>query len=251
MESERRADEVVSGTTWQLRWLHRWYDRNVMDLSEYEIIHPLAMDEGNESQSTNAESSTQLPENVDADDIAMGDIVSDEEVVYTEWSLSSNHIASSPRYPEGTPNVQTPVTPWEIHAMNEMPAQGYTWKAVREAILRRREELMVVRFQRMPGLIRVIWDAHWEAHRHESLACMRFRMYVEEKIDVEAVERAPCQVEIRHMMDSMGKVEALQRYSVQGRRLYELEGRHLHMRMVPSDQLRDFYDGSLLEDWSR
>ncbi|KAG6369563.1 hypothetical protein JVT61DRAFT_14271 [Boletus reticuloceps] len=169
-ESERHTDEMLQDTDRNLRWPDRWHDRNVMDLSEYEIIHPpLDMDEGVENQSMHTESSTRFPENVEPEDIAMGDRASDEEVVYTEWSLSS----PPTQYHEGIPNVQTPITPWQIHAVDEIPAQEYTWKAVREAILRRREERMLVRFQRMPGLIRVIWDAHWEAHQHGSPACTR------------------------------------------------------------------------------
>lgn len=46
-ESERHAEGIWTGVSWQLRWLNRWYERNVMDFSGYEIVDiPLAMDEG-------------------------------------------------------------------------------------------------------------------------------------------------------------------------------------------------------------
>lgn len=91
-------------------------------------------------------------------------------------------------------------------------------------------------------MIRVIWDAHWEAIHHESAACMRFGIYLEEKINVEADERAPCQAEIKHIMDAMGRVPELIRYSEQGRKMLEFAESGLHMRMVASECLEEFYD---------
>lgn len=116
--------------------------------------------------------------------------------------------------------------------------------------MQRKDELRIVKFRRIPGLIRIIWDAHWDALHHGSPASIRFAIYVEEKIDVEAPERAPCQVQIMHIVEAIGKVEELDMYSAQARMWCGFEGQGLHMRMVPSGRLEEFYDGRLLAEWS-
>ncbi|KAG6369019.1 hypothetical protein JVT61DRAFT_2565 [Boletus reticuloceps] len=111
---------------------------------------------------------------------------------------------------------------WEIHWSNAAEEKEYKWKSVRDAILELTDEHTTIRFRRMPALIRIIWDAHWEAIERAAPASTRFAIYVQIKMEIENADGAPCLTKLRHMIDAMGKVDILGMYSAHAERLYGL-----------------------------
>ncbi|KAF8435845.1 hypothetical protein L210DRAFT_986258 [Boletus edulis BED1] len=238
-ESERQIGWVCPTFT-ESRCLARWRDSNVMDLSAYDIVtvtHPA------------------LPSGSIAIDglehVDVNDNENDSEMTDITWPPSSPFAGRR----EGYPTTQDPLaneetkTPWEIHQENETEEKEYTWKSVRDAILELTEEHTTIRFRRMPALIRIIWDAHWEAMERASPASTRFAIYVQIKMEIESADRAPCLMKLRHIIDAMGKVDTLGVYSAHAERLYGLGEQRLLAAMVPSERLEDFYNGRLLDEW--
>ena len=125
----------------------------------------------------------------------------------------------------------------------------YRWKSARDAILGLTEEHAPIRFERMPALLRIVWDAHWEAIERATPGSIRFAIYVQIKMEVENAERAPCLTKLRHMVDALEKVETLGMYWRHAERLYGLGVQGLLARMVPSERLEEFYDGRLFDEW--
>ena len=133
--------------------------------------------------------------------------------------------------------------------VDQREEKEYRWKSVRDAILELTEEHTPIRFKRMPALLRIIWDAHWEAIEHATPASTRFAIYVQIKMEVENAERAPCLTKLGHVVDALGKVETLAMYSRHAERLYGLGVQGLLARMVPSERLEEFYNGQLFDEW--
>ena len=97
------------------------------------------------------------------------------------------------------------------------------------------EEHAPIRFERMPALLWIILDAHWKVIECATLASIEFVIYVQIKMEVENAKRAPCLMKLRHVVDVLGKVEALGVYWRHAERLYGLGVQGLLSRMVPSE----------------
>jgi hypothetical protein len=106
----------------------------------------------------------------------------------------------------------------------------------------------VVKFLQMPALLRIIWDAYLEAMERSTPASNRLSMDVEYLFRMEFV-RPPTQVQIRSVIERIDGVDGLGMYSQAAKRLYELASLNFVMRMVPSNSLEGFYDGSLVDAW--
>ena len=104
------------------------------------------------------------------------------------------------------------------------------------------------KFIQMPALLRIVWDAYWEALERRTPTGTQVVNAIEGMIRLECV-KPPTQLQIHSMIDAIGMTDDLKMYSDAACRMYDVGHLFFNMRMVPSSSLQEFYNGTLLNEW--